>query len=79
MANRAYPDLATFFEKSGVTQEQLAKRLGVSQAHISRIKLGLTDVPLSLAVRIAEEANIPIESLVAVTESVTEVAGPDHV
>jgi transcriptional regulator with XRE-family HTH domain len=56
-----YPDLATYLAKTGDTQANIARQLGVSQAQISRILAGA--IPrLSLRIRLAAYAQIPIES-----------------
>jgi len=56
-----YPDLATYFAKSGDTQANAARVLGVSQAQISRIVAGA--VPrVELRIALARYANIPLES-----------------
>lgn len=35
-----FPDLAAFREASGLTQADLAERLGISQGHLSKIEAG---------------------------------------
>jgi transcriptional regulator with XRE-family HTH domain len=56
-----YPDLATYFAKSGDSQANAARELGVSQAQISRIVAGA--IPrIELRIRLATYANIPLES-----------------
>jgi transcriptional regulator with XRE-family HTH domain len=60
---RAYPNLRMFLEKSGTSQRVLAQRVGVEPSHLSHILAGRRSPSLSLAARIAREANIPIESL----------------
>ena len=72
MKRRAYADLAHYFRESGDTQEAFATRLGMYQSQISRIKNKLWQPPLLEALRIAQEANIPIESMVTIDESTTD-------
>lgn len=60
---RAYPNLEMFFRKSGVSQATLAKRVGVDPTYISLIRGGHRVPSLPIAAKIAEQANIPIESL----------------
>jgi transcriptional regulator with XRE-family HTH domain len=57
-----YANLADYIAKTGDTQAHIAARVGTSQACISRI-LTRGAVPRSLvAMRIAEYANIPLDS-----------------
>lgn len=60
---RAYPNLRMFLAKSGTTSKILAQRLGVNPSHVSHILNGRRVPSLTLAAKIAKEANIPIESL----------------
>lgn len=60
---RPYPNLQMFLDKSGVSQRALARRVGVNPSYISLIIGGRRVPSLRLAAKIAEEANIPIESL----------------
>jgi transcriptional regulator with XRE-family HTH domain len=60
---RAYPNLEQFFRKSGVSQRVLAKRIGVDPSYISHIRNGIRVPSLKIAAKIADEANVPIESL----------------
>ena len=55
--------LAEFLEATGTTQATFAERVGVQQSLISRIVRGERTPSLGLAVRIAKEAGIPVESL----------------
>jgi transcriptional regulator with XRE-family HTH domain len=63
---RAYPNLEVFLRKSGVSQRALAKRVGVDETYISHIRSGRRVPSLGIAAKIAEKANIPIESLLKV-------------
>lgn len=64
MKRRTYPNLRTYFDETGQTQEKLARRLGVSQAAISKIVNGKVEPSLELALRISRAAGVPLESLV---------------
>lgn len=57
-----YRSLAEYLARSGETQAQLAARLGISQAHISRIRAGVANPRPKLAWRIADACDVPIES-----------------
>lgn len=48
-----------------MTQEQFAERVGISQAHLSRIVNRQLTPSLDVALRIASAANVPVESLQA--------------
>lgn len=78
MKRRAYSNLSQYFEKTGETQQAFADRLGVAQPHISRIVNGASAASLELAVRIANEANIPIESLLPDTNSESRHSGGER-
>jgi len=64
MRQRIYPDLATFLEETGTTQQELARKVRLSQPKISRIVNGLQQPTLPQALRIVRFARVPIESLV---------------
>lgn len=61
---RAFRNLAAYLKQTGTTRQALAKRVGVHPSHISRIVRGKKVPSLPLAAAIANETNIPIESLV---------------
>ena len=58
----AYPDLATYLAETGETQAHLAEVIGVSQAHMSRFVSGIQVPRPFIAERLANYANIPLES-----------------
>jgi transcriptional regulator with XRE-family HTH domain len=55
--------LAEYLRRECVTQAEFARRVGVAQPVISRISTGRARPSLSLALRIAAAAKIPVESL----------------
>jgi predicted transcriptional regulator len=57
-----FPDLATFLAETGTTQTYLARRVGTTQAHISRIAAGEVVPRTLLAARLAAFAHIPLDS-----------------
>ena len=57
-----YPNLRAYMKRTGETQETLAAALGISQAHISRILAGKAVPRTELAIRLADYADIPIDS-----------------
>jgi len=64
---RAFPDVAAYLNdlrKQGRTQNEIAAVLGISVSYLSDIKQGRYQPSLDLAIRIAELANVPIESMV---------------
>ncbi len=58
---RRYTSLAEFFELTGVTQEALAERLGVSQSVISRAT-NYGQGSFKLLKKIAAATGVPLES-----------------
>ena len=46
----------------GLTQEQLAERIGVEQKHVSRIELGTNYPTIKRLEKIAEALNLPMQS-----------------
>lgn len=65
MSHRTFPDLATYLRASGLTQAQLAQRLQISQAYMSKLVRRLQQPSLDEALRISRLCRIPVESLVA--------------
>ena len=64
---KAYPTLRAYLEAEGVAQREFAKTVKVSEPMLSQILSGGRCPSLALAVRIAQEANIPVESLLTET------------
>ena len=63
MGYRTFPDLITYLNETGVTQEYLASRLGITQSYMSKIVRNLQQPELKLALKIAKIAHVPLESL----------------
>jgi transcriptional regulator with XRE-family HTH domain len=61
---KRYRNLPEYLATTKTTQAQFAERVGVQQTAISRIVNGARVPRLALAMRIAAEANIPLESLI---------------
>jgi transcriptional regulator with XRE-family HTH domain len=61
-----YPDLATYIAETGATQTYIARRVGTTQAHISRIANGDAVPRTLLAARLAAFARIPLDSFTRV-------------
>lgn len=59
-----YPDLGTFFEKSGTSQADFAARIQKSQSYISKVRHRSIEPNLTDALVIAKEAGIPLASLI---------------
>jgi transcriptional regulator with XRE-family HTH domain len=58
--------LAAYLASGGDSQQSLAAKVGVSQAHISRIAKGHAVPTPALAVRLAAVAQIPLDSFTRV-------------
>lgn len=69
MTDQRYPDLATYFDETGITQEDFAEQLDISASYLSRIKNNLAEPPIELALKICKAAGIPIESLIREAQS----------
>jgi len=61
-----YPDIATYIEKTGDTQANIARQLTIEQAHLSRIVAGLIVPRPELAFRLASYCKIPLDSFTRV-------------
>lgn len=64
MQTRTYPDLRTYLKGTRTRQVDLAAQLGITQAYMSKIKDGISEPPLPLALKIADLTGIPLESLI---------------
>jgi len=69
---KAFPTLHAYMDEMAVSQRTLAKRAGITQAHLSMILSGDRTPSLPLALKLARIANIPVETLIGKlhTESV---------
>jgi transcriptional regulator with XRE-family HTH domain len=59
--NRIGSEIAKLRAKQGLTQEQLAEKLGIKQQSVSRIELGLFSVGFDMLQKIAEVLNSDIK------------------
>lgn len=50
-------------ERSGLTQEALAKKAGVSRAYLSRLEMGRHDPPLSRLRKLAKALGVKVADL----------------
>lgn len=62
-----FQNLSEYLERTNTRLEDFAARLGVGAPYISLLARGLRTPSLPLGLRIAAEANIPIESLLPAT------------
>lgn len=60
---KAYASLNDYFTATGERQNVFAKKARITQAHLSCILSGLRTPSLPVALRIANLANVPVESL----------------
>lgn len=56
-------NIAAERSKAGLTQEELAERLGISTSHLSNIERAQRTISISMLVKICEELAIPLERL----------------
>jgi transcriptional regulator with XRE-family HTH domain len=67
---RTYPNLAAFLKDAHLTQEAFADEMGIAPSYVSMLLRGERTPSLPLALRIAERARIPLESLMGATAAV---------
>jgi DNA-binding XRE family transcriptional regulator len=63
-SERGHP-LAAARERAGLTQQQLAERVGVGRVSIARIETGTRSPSMALALRIAEAVHETVDALFA--------------
>lgn len=63
---KTYRSLAEYFQATGITQEELAAKLGVSQSYMSLLAKGSRRPSLPLGLAIERETGVPVEALSAV-------------
>lgn len=64
-SRRTYPDLKTYFEKTGDSQAAFGLRVNRSQSWVSRVTTGEIEPSLADAMLVSEAAGVPLESLIA--------------
>jgi transcriptional regulator with XRE-family HTH domain len=50
-------------ERTGLTQEVVAKKAGVSRAYLARLEMGRHDPPLSRLRKLARALSVPVTAL----------------
>jgi len=63
---RSYPNLKTWREAHGLTQDEAAVKLGVSQSYYAKLELGKRVPRKPYLERILAETGVPLEVLVGV-------------
>ena len=63
-SKRTYPDLRTYFEKSGDNQANFGERVKRSQSWVSRVTTGEIEPSLTDALLVSDAAGVPLESLI---------------
>jgi DNA-binding XRE family transcriptional regulator len=61
---RPYTSLQDYLERTGTTQQDLAKMVGISGAHLSNILKGSRRCSLKLGVALAAVTGVPVEKIV---------------
>jgi plasmid maintenance system antidote protein VapI len=61
---RAYANVHDWMAATGTNQKELARRLAISEPHLSNILSKSRRCSLYVALKISKETNVPIESLV---------------
>lgn len=67
LAVKSYKSIPAYLEETETTQVELAKRLGISQAHLSQIIGGQRSPSLELAALIEDETGVPMRALAKAT------------
>jgi transcriptional regulator with XRE-family HTH domain len=57
--------IAAARRKSGLSQDQLARRIGVARSTIARIETGVSTPTLDIGLALARELRVPAEKLLA--------------
>lgn len=65
LVKRTYLNLAAFLKDTHTTQEAFAARLNIAPSYVSMMLRGERTPSLPLALRIAHEARVPLESLLS--------------
>lgn len=60
---RTYRNLAAFLKATRTTQDAFAREMGIAPSYVSMLLRGERTPSLPLALRIAERARVPLESL----------------
>lgn len=63
---RIFPSLKAWRDEEGLTQEQAAEILGVSQGHYSKLEQRQLFAGKKLGKRISERARIPLENVLGI-------------
>jgi len=63
IAQQRLPSLARLRLAAGLSQAELARRIGTSQSHIARIESGDGDPQLSTMLRLSEAIGVPLGDL----------------
>lgn len=61
---RAFPTIQAWQDAHNVSQQDLAKSLGISQSHLCNIVRGNRRASAKLALELAKLTNVPIESII---------------
>jgi transcriptional regulator with XRE-family HTH domain len=69
-----FRNLRHYFAFSGVTQQEFARHLGLTQSYLSYLVNGKRTASLPTAIRIASLADIPVETLIAAPVPPTDEA-----
>jgi transcriptional regulator with XRE-family HTH domain len=70
-----YIDIASFLERTGMTEEELAAMAGISQSHLNMIKNGHRTPTPEVAVRLAGITGVPLINLLLNREKKSRKSG----
>lgn len=60
---RAYPTLQRYMEATGTTNRQLAKKVGITESHLSNILKKSRRCSLFIALKLSKAANVPVDTI----------------
>ena len=63
---RPYRDIPAWMDATGTSQQDLAKRLNISQSHLCNIIRGNRKPSMDLALQIAKLTNVPVETIASI-------------
>ena len=66
---RAFLTIRDWMDATGTNQRELAKVLGISEAHVCNILRGRASPSAILALRMSRLTNVPIETLIEIEKA----------
>lgn len=64
-----YPRIKDLREDAGISQDEMARRLNISQATYSRYETGILDIPTKSLIDIADHYHVSVDYLLGRTKN----------